>query len=721
LYVDDVRRPFLVSNRLPVRVVAHDGAIDVVPSAGGVATALREVQIASSAQWLGWPGDVPLERREEVSTALAHLGALPVFLTEEESRGFYERFSTGVLWPLLHANLDKLPLDAEHDYRTYALVNKRFADHTLQSSTPDELIWIHDFQLALVPSEVRRRNPDAAIGFFLHVPFPPADVFRVLPWRRELLMGMLAADLVGLHTTGYAEHLRDAAATLLGARVDGDRVHFAGHSARLMTAPISVDVDRFERAAKDASVLARAAALKDEARGRKILLGVDRLDYTKGIPPRLIAVERLLDRWPELASQVHFVQVAVPTREHVDAYAGFRKEINELVGRINGKHGTAIGVPIHFMYREVPFDELVALYRAADVMVVTPYRDGMNLVCKEYVAARSDEQGVLILSELAGAADELDGALIVNPFDIEDIARRLKLAMTMPADEQRVRMAGMRRYLRGNDVKKWARDFLMNLEHDAQARGKLDKLSADLKRAVTATTLEIVLDYDGTVVGLEATPSQAAPDEELRALLAHLAACPGTTVHVVAGRDAETMTAWLGDLPLWLHAEHGAHTRPPHGPWAMGPPAAWLEEATHALDVVAAQAPGSFVEVKHSSVALHVRCVPKDARDTIAHGAALVLERLRARVDNLAVLVGDCLVEAHMADTDKGTIAESIAPGSLVLAAGDDSTDDELFGALRGDAVTIAVGPRPQRARHRMRDPVEVRALLSRLAGARCP
>src|ERR1041385_6065245 len=215
-----MRRPFLVSNRLPVRVIQHEGKIDVVPSAGGVASALRDVQIERGAHWLGWPGDVPLDQREEITTALAELGAIPVFMTDEESHRFYERFSTGVLWPLLHANLDKLPLEVEADYETYKTINERFAEHILAHAADHELIWVHDFQLCLVPGEIRKRAPDAAIGFFLHVPFPPTDLFRVLPWRREMLEGILAADVVGVHTAGYAEHLVDAAAKLLGARVD---------------------------------------------------------------------------------------------------------------------------------------------------------------------------------------------------------------------------------------------------------------------------------------------------------------------------------------------------------------------------------------------------------------------------------------------------------------------------------------------------------------------
>ncbi|HEY4222345.1 MAG TPA: bifunctional alpha,alpha-trehalose-phosphate synthase (UDP-forming)/trehalose-phosphatase, partial [Myxococcota bacterium] len=589
-----------------MRVVMHEGHSEITQSSGGVASALREVQKERGALWLGWPGDVPVDERPHVEAALTEAGALPIFLTEEESHGFYERFSNGVLWPLLHCFPSRLPFDVEKDYQLYQRVNQRFADAILEHAGKDDLIWIHDYQLCLVASEVRKKRPDAAIGFFLHVPFPPTDLFRVLPWRRELLMGILAADVVGVHTHGYAEHLKAAAAELVGARVEGDRVIFAGHTSTVVTAPISVDVGHFERTAKDPAVVARAAALREEARGRKLLLGVDRLDYTKGFRPRFLAIERLLERWPELGQQIQFVQVAVPTRENVDAYADFRKEMNELVGRINAKYGTPAGMPIHFMYREVPFDELVALYSAADVMVVTPFKDGLNLVCKEYIASRVDEQGVLVLSEMAGAADELDGALIVNPYDIEEIASKLRAALAMPVEEQRVRIAGMRRYLQGADVKTWSRDFLTALESAASNRGRDDPLADDLKRAIDAPALEVVLDYDGTLVPIEATPGQAVPDEGLRQLLTALADSPGTSVHVVSGRDAATMTTWLGDLPIWLHAEHGAHTRAPGGAWVMGGEPAWKAEALHALEVVAAQAPGSFVEMKVSSVALHV-------------------------------------------------------------------------------------------------------------------
>ncbi len=713
-----------MSNRLPVRVVQRPGgAVDVVPSSGGVATALREVQRERGALWLGWPGDVEDERQDEVTAALAALDIVPLFLSTTERERFYEGFASGVLWPLFHADLDRLPLDAEDAWLAYRAVNARFADAALAHGGGDGLLWVHDFQLALVPGEVRARTPGAAVGYFLHVPFPPADLFRVLPWHEEVLAGMLGADVVGVHTAGYAEHLKDAAARLLGARVDGDRVAYAGHVAEVAVAPISVDVERFERAAHEPGVQARVRALREDAHGRKIFLGVDRLDYTKGIPARLTAFERLLEEAPALADAVQFVQVAVPTREHVGAYAAFKKEIDELVGRINGKHGSAVGMPIHFLYREVPFEELVALYCAADVMVVTPLRDGMNLVCKEYCASRVDEQGVLVLSELAGAADELDAALLVNPFDIAAMARMMRLAAAMPEDEQRVRMAGMRRHLKSAGVARWAADFIDRLARAAASRA--DPLEDDLARAADAAGLSVVLDYDGTLVPIEATPSQAAPDDETRALLAALAACPGTQVHVVSGRAAGEIEAWLGELPLWLHAEHGAHVRPPGDGWRLAAIPPWLEEAGHALDVVAAQAPGSFVERKRSSVALHVRCVAKESRAGIARGAALVLAHVAARPafagdgDGLVVVTGDCVIEGRSAATHKDALVAALPAGDVVLAAGDDQSDDELFGALRGDAVTVAVGPRPRRARYRMREPAELRVLLARLAAAR--
>lgn len=459
-------RTVLVSNRLPISVSSERGHLKVAPSSGGLATALAGPHGSMDAIWVGWPGDVSRANADEVKKLDARLAAMrcePVHLSPAEVARYYEGFANGVLWPLLHYFVDKVDLDAQLDWSVYEAVNRRFAERVASLVRPGDVVWVHDYQLALVPQMLRALVPDVKIGFFLHVPFPSPDVFGVLPWRKRLIEGIAGADLVGFHTEAYAAAFRRAAETFIAAERAFDGIVVDGRGVRIAAHPIGIDVAGFEAAAASPDVEKERARIVAGANGKKIVLGVDRLDYTKGIPRRLLAIERLLDETPGLRDHVIFVQLAVPTREKVEAYASLRRGVNELVGRINARHGTATASPVQLLYRSVTMTELVALYRAADVMLVTPLRDGMNLVAKEYVASRVDEHGALVLSEFAGAASELDGAVVVNPYDVPGIASAVGRALAMPATEQRERMTLLRRRVRTNDAQGWAERFLDDL------------------------------------------------------------------------------------------------------------------------------------------------------------------------------------------------------------------------------------------------------------------
>ncbi|MEW5851917.1 MAG: bifunctional alpha,alpha-trehalose-phosphate synthase (UDP-forming)/trehalose-phosphatase [Myxococcota bacterium] len=464
-------RLLIVSNRLPVTVRVESGRLNVRPSAGGLATGLRGPHREHQGKWLGWPGmaaRLSSSQRAELDGRLAEMGAVALYLTPGEVDRFYEEFANGVLWPLFHYLLDRVPLD-QGGWDTYQKVNARFADLVAQHYQPGDRIWIHDYQLALVPGLVRQRIPDARIGFFLHIPFPAHEVFRILPWRQEILRGLLGADVVGLHTRAYVRHFRDSVAELLGGAASGPLMH-EGRRVAVGAFPISVDTAAFAAASTSDEVLTGAAGIRAANPGQLLVLGVDRLDYTKGIPRRLLAFERLLEREPSLRGRVRLLQVAVPSRTRVPAYEGFRRVVEELVGRINGAYGTPGWAPIHYMFRSFPEREVTALYRAADVMVVTPLRDGLNLVAKEFVATRTDERGVLILSELAGSAAELKEALHVNPYDVEGTAQAMRDALQMAPEEQSRRMRSLRAHVTEYDVHRWARDFLRALaEPDSAA------------------------------------------------------------------------------------------------------------------------------------------------------------------------------------------------------------------------------------------------------------
>lgn len=459
-------RLLLVSNRLPVTVKADGRGVSVTASSGGLATGLRGPHERSNGLWLGWPGDVSKLKPEQlasVESELANLKTVPIHLSASEVARYYEGFSNGVLWPLFHYLLHRVPIDG-HDWDTYRRVNERFADVVAAQYREGDLVWIHDYQLTLVPALLRKRVPRAKIGFFLHIPFPATDVFRILPWREEIIRGILGADLVGFHTYEYLRHFAKSIVRTTGAGISFDQVHYEGRTVQLGVFPMGIDVDAYEKLVSDQDVLEQVRGMRAQASGQRILLGVDRLDYTKGIQRRLLAMERLLEREPQLRGKVRLVQIAVPSREKVDAYASFRRQVDETVGRINGTFGSVGQVPIHYLYRSFSQRQVAALYRAADVMLVTPLRDGMNLVAKEFVAAQDPEDpGVLVLSRFAGAVGQMPDALLVNPNSPEDVADALKRALTMDRAERVRRWTALFETVQREDVSWWRDAFVRKL------------------------------------------------------------------------------------------------------------------------------------------------------------------------------------------------------------------------------------------------------------------
>jgi trehalose 6-phosphate synthase/phosphatase len=726
-----VTRLLIVSNRLPVHAVIGDGEPRVEASSGGLATGLRTPHERLGGVWIGWPGDLSeLDdgARARIDRSLAEQRLAPIHLTPDEVKRYYEGFSNGILWPLFHYLTYALPLEGG-DSDAYRAANQRFADAVAEHWRPGDVVWVHDYQLLLVPQLVRRRCPRARIGFFLHIPFPSSELFRMLPAREELLRGMLGADLIGFHTASYLRHFASTVQRILGVPTEIDRLVWEGREVRLGVFPMGVD-------ARELADTASAAAVAEEARDlragdTRILLGVDRLDYTKGIPRRLLAFERLLERHPEWRERVRLVQVAVPSREDVDAYQSYRSQADELIGRIHGAFATARWVPVHWMYRGLSREDVVALYRAADIMLVTPIRDGMNLVAKEFVASRSDGDGVLVLSEFAGAAAELAEALHVNPFDVEATAETYHRALTMPENERRQRMAGLRRRVESHDVHHWVASFLATLEsvgkgsQPPSASGpsdasQIERLAATLRAAPHAVLL---LDYDGTLVPLERTPELAAPDAALRELLRALAARPGFDVHVLSGRTAEVLENWLGDLPVGLHGEHGLWSREPDGHWhCEAPPTeAWLERVLVLLEDFRARTPGALIERKTASLAWHWRAADPAFGDFQARDLQLHLTELLSNLP-VEILLGDKVIEVRPHGIDKSRIVAALlaraAPDIRWLALGDDRTDEDTFAALPEDGIAIHVGPSASRAPYRLRDVAAVRGFLRSLIEA---
>jgi trehalose 6-phosphate synthase/phosphatase len=719
-------RLLIVSNRLPVAVRAVDGAVTVERSSGGLATGMSGPHEQMGGFWIGWPGQLDVllpEDRDSVERQLAEQRLVPVSLTPDEVARYYENYSNAVLWPLFHYFAARLPFEV-CDFDVYERVNERFAEAVVEQYQADDLIWVHDYHLMLVPQMVRDRIPDARIGFFLHIPFPSSEVFRLLPQRERLVEGLLGADLVGFHTAAYLRHFASSVLRLTSAPIDVDRIRWRHGEVRLGVFPMGIDGRRFSNRAQSPEVLELVQSHRLE--GAQLLVGVDRLDYTKGIPRRLLAFDKMLRRHPELCGKVRLVQVAVPSREHVDAYREFRDEVDALVGRIHGEFATASWSPIHYLYRGQCENEIVALYRAADAVLVTALRDGMNLVAKEFVASRPDGDGVLVLSEFAGAASELSEAVRVNPYDIDQTAEAFHRALTMPEEERRTRMAVLRERVMGHDVHGWSRSFVAQLGR-ACATGSSTRpsqpaaIQAAIIRARKASHLVLLLDYDGTLVSFAPTPDLASPDGEILSLVRQLVARPGCAVHIVSGRKRETLERWFGALPVALHAEHGFWWRLPGGSWTSVEvhDHRWREPAKTILRDFADRTPGALVEEKTAGYAWHYRAADPE------HGAAQARElscHLSALLSNspVEILQGDKVVEIRPHGVDKGHAARqalTLCPAdTVVLAMGDDRTDEDLFAALPEGSISVHVGPSESRAELRVADVTSARAMLAKIA-----
>jgi trehalose 6-phosphate synthase/phosphatase len=723
----------IVSNRLPVAARRRADRVRIVKSEGGLATGLDQVRRVEPSLWIGWPGRAARDTSSdwpEFERRFRKDGLVPVRLSDDDLSGYYDGFSNGVIWPLFHHLLDRIPIDSGN-WDAYRRVNERFAAAVERAWRPGDRIWIHDYHLMLLPELVRRALPRARIGFFLHIPFPGIDVFRVLPWRRALIEGILGADVIGFHTIRYVQHFLDAVRQLADVEPMTNHVWWRGRAVHVDAVPMGIDALRFGAIGDRPAIRERAEAIRADAKGRQILLAVDRLDYTKGIPRRLLAFQRLLERDPSLIDRVRFIQVAAPSRIDVKADRAFRHELDELTGRINGMFGGVDSLPVHYLSRSVATDELVALYRAADVMVVTPLRDGMNLVAKEFVATRTDDDGVLILSEFAGAARQLTEALIVNPYDVDGVAGAMGHALSMSPDERRHRMRRLRARVNRSSVYEWAGGFLKRLGHEqiAAAVGSVrrpdDALVALGTGSLTlANPVTLLVDYDGTLVGFANVPNSASPDPDLIAMLTALAAHPAIDFHIVTGRSLATVQQWFWHVPAGLWAEHGAACRLDGSTWEriVTIERRWIDRARAFLEDVCADTPGSLIEQKTCGLAWHYRMVE----------TSLAAERLRHVKETLSRIVRDApleLLEGRMVlelrprGVSKALVVRCLAsrraPTGSTVVIGDDNTDEEMFGAMPPGGIAIHVGNTDSCAAYRLENPTAVRQFLGHVLASR--
>lgn len=730
------QRLILVSNRLPYQLQEKNNKVTLHQSDGGLVTALKsyfekgaEHNHFTEKIWLG-SADFPEKRWQKYLSQqrnTADFEVQPLFVEPKIYNKYYNGFCNATLWPLFHY-FPSYVVYEEESFRAYENVNQLFADRLVEVYQQGDVIWVHDYQLFLLPAMIREKIPHATIGFFLHIPFPSYEVFRLLhkTWKQKITQGILGADLIGFHTHEYVQHFLKTVRMVLGYDHQYRAIEAGDRIVRVDLFPLGVDYKKFNGAACLESVLKKAREIKESFGDRRIIFSVDRLDYTKGITHRLIGFERFLHRHPEWHDKVVFILVIVPSRQIISKYNERRKLIEEYVGRINGKYSTLQWQPVIYRYNHLPFDELSALYQCAHIALITPLRDGMNLVAKEYIASRVNCDGVLILSELAGAASEMGEALLVNPMDEEELAHAIQEALNMPLEDQRQKTELMQRRLKDYDVNHWVEDFLFQLD-DVKKQQELEGarfLSKSFMNDIVeefkqAEERHLFLDYDGTLVPLVRHPAMARPGKELLELLTKFSQLEKTILTIISGRDGRILNEWVGHLPVNLVAEHGAASRERGQSWMYETDydASWKAIIRPTLELFTKRCPGSFVEEKNLTLTWHYRNVDRD----------LGFVRSRELLDNLYHLIrnahlhvidGNKVIEVRIAGIDKGVAVKKLLadqPTDFVLAIGDDRTDEDMFRALADKAITIKVGSGHTQAKYSLPNQAGVIQFLNQL------
>uniref|UniRef100_A0A1B6M5T0 Uncharacterized protein n=2 Tax=Graphocephala atropunctata TaxID=36148 RepID=A0A1B6M5T0_9HEMI len=718
----------VVSNRLPFVLKRNDkGELQRTASAGGLVTAVAPVVVRCKGIWVGWPGIHIKDETERIpesdpndqtpTAGLLSEKVLAVRLDPQVFDSYYNGCCNGTFWPLFHSMPDRANFSADH-WRAYCEVNQEFANKTIAAlkliaDSPESgppLVWLHDYHLMLAANTIRNEADDLGmkmkLGFFLHIPFPPWDIFRLFPWADEVLQGMLGCDMVGFHIEDYCLNFVDCCHRRLGCRVDRKSllVEHGGRTVRVRPLPIGIPYQRFVELAEKAPRVVTSTT-------QKIILGVDRLDYTKGLVHRLRAFERLLEKHPEHIQKVTLLQIAVPSRTDVKEYQDLKEEMDQLVGCINGRFTTPNWSPIRYIYGCVSQDELAAFYRDASVALVTPLRDGMNLVAKEFVACQINEPpGVLVVSPFAGAGEMMHEALICNPYEIEHAADVLNRALTMPEDERTLRMNYLRRREKLHDVDYWMKSFLKAMGSLIVEDGEdvlpttmqpvtLDDFEEYLAKYIGDHKLALLLDYDGTLAPIAPHPDLAVLPDETKHVLERLANMSDVYISVISGRNVHNVKEMVGIEGLTYAGNHGLEILHPDGSRFVHPmPAEYQDKCSDLLKTLQDQVckEGAWVENKGALLTFHYRETPAELRPNMVKQAKALIEAAGFKAGQ-----AHCAIEAKPpVQWNKGRASIYILRTSFgldwserirIIYAGDDTTDEDAMEALKGMAATFRV------------------------------
>ncbi len=722
-------RTILISNRLPVTISTDDtGQQILIDSAGGLVSGLKPLHEKSDSLWIGYAGTGP---NSNIQKQLEERKFLPIEIDPEEYRLYYDGYANNAIWPLFHYFAEFSSFIPEQ-FEAYRRVNQKFAEEVGRVAKPGDTVWVHDYHLMLLPRMLRQMALDVKIGFFLHIPFPADETFRILPQRVEILRGLLGADLIGMHTYEYTDHYLQSVRRVLGIEGRQGKVRMRNHTARVEAHPLGIDVRAMRDAAHSDEAERFLLQLKRTVGDRQVILGVDRLDYTKGLLLKLQAFERLLERSSRWADRALYIQLAVPTREGINVYQDLKGEVERRVSEINGVHGSPIRSPINYLYQTVSPSELAALYRLADICFVSPMRDGLNLVAKEYVACREDGGGVLVLSEFAGAASELGEALRVNPWDVERTAQQLERALEMGFGERNERMTPMRSRVAQNDVHLWVSQSMSSLRNPEESVFSVPPM---VPSSVLAETLAIefeesansmlMLDYDGSLREFTVRFEDASPTREIYELLSRLGSLDGVRLFINSGRHHTNLWEWFAGYPVELIAEHGAWIRTSEDDdWnaLASLDISWKSDVLSVLEDYVGRTPGARVEHKATALVWHYRETDEDLGNWQAMELVSMLET-SLRNEPVEILHGAKVVEVRQQGLTKAKaydhVIERFGPFDFILATGDDRTDEDLFHHVGDDVYTVKIGSGSSAAGAAVSSPRALRDMLRTLADRR--
>ncbi len=703
----------IIANRLPVKIERTGDGFTIERSEGGLATGLGSLETEVEKYWVGWPGihTDDEEEKQEITEQLHQLNFHPVFLSDEQISNYYEGYSNSTLWPLCHYFFSYIEYKAEY-WAAYREVNALFSREALPFIENEDIVWVQDYQLMLLPKMIRDRKPAASIGYFHHIPFPSYELFRVLPEREEVLEGLLGADLIGFHTHDYMRHFISAIYRVLNLNCNLDEITLKERIVHVDAFPMGINYEQYHQAPALPEVQEKSAMLREKLGDKQVILSVDRLDYSKGILHRLDGFAQFLENNPEYHEKVSLSMIVVPSRDNVEMYAELKAKIDQAIGEINGKYAKLGWSPIFYFYRSFSFEELIAMYDIADIALVTPLRDGMNLVAKEYLAAKGDQSGVLILSEMAGAAIELQDALIINPNNKDEIEKAILQALTMPEDEKRARISRMQKGIASHNVKRWANDFVKELRSIKEQNKEIllkvvgERQLTQIKSAYDeADSRLILLDYDGTLSPFTKMPEDAVPSEQLLDLLRRMSADKRNKVVINSGRNHQILDKWFDGLPLDFAAEHGVFYKD-DGVWHrhIMEKIIWDEEILEIIQHTIEKTPRSHLEQKDAALVWHYRNVDVWLAELRSQQLVNALIGPCSRL-NLQIVPGNKIVEIKSPDYNKGSeVIRRLEKETydFVLAIGDDTTDEDMFRALPPYGISIKVGSFSPAAKYRI-------------------